>query len=97
MAIRPTADPSSRGRHRGLLQRLKELVAADTRVGEDAAEGAALYIPGVDENGDHIGAVEVREVVMTSLERASLQPFRSRTRISWRERTADSRALTPRR
>lgn len=59
--------PRKRHRCRDLLQRLKELVSADSCVGEDAAEGAALDIPGVDGNGDHIGAIGVREVVMTSL------------------------------
>jgi hypothetical protein len=80
-----------------LLQQAKELVAADPGVGENAAQRPALDVLGVNRDGDDARVVGVGEWWWLPLERASFQPFFSRTRISCRGRTDGSRPLTRRR
>ena len=55
------------------LQETEKLLARDSGVGEDAAEGPALHILCVDRNRDDVPALRMREVVMTAF-RASQLP-----------------------
>lgn len=55
------------GGSRCLLQEAKKLIAVDPSVGENAAQGPALNVLGVNRNRNDIGAIEVSEVVVASL------------------------------
>lgn len=73
-----------------LPQQAKELVAVDPGVGENAAQRPALEVPGVHRNGDDVPVCR-RWVKWwwLPLERASFQPFCSRTRTSCRGRPTE--------